>query len=143
MLVIAAAAGFSEAASRSGQNPIRFSDARRQAADFIRYDQTIQLTAEQNKILETALSSMPAPCCDRYSMATCCCPCNLARGVWGLSKVLITRYRQDAKQVEAAARAWLEFINPDGYSGKACFAGGCLRPFEKDGCGGMDANHVS
>jgi hypothetical protein len=126
-------------APRPRPKEIRFTDSRKQAAEFIRYDRTIKLTPEQQKIMQGALSSMPAPCCAEYSMATCCCPCNLAKSVWGLSKVLITKYHYGVKQVEAGAREWLAFTNPAGYSGNACFTGGCSRSFDHNGCGGMDA----
>ncbi len=120
-----------------------FTDARQQAAAFISYDHSITLTSEQQKVMDTALSSIPAPCCDRYSIATCCCPCNLARSTWGLAKLLITRDQASAAQVKSAALDWLQFINPDGYTGDACFTKGCERPFERNGCGGMRENHIT
>ena len=126
----------------SGDGTVRFTDARGQAAEFISYEKAIALTAEQEKVMEEALSSIPAPCCKQYSLATCCCPCNLAKSTWGLSKFLIARQHAGAAEVSAAAARWLRFINPNGYSGDACFKGGCARPFEDNGCGGMDGRHI-
>jgi hypothetical protein len=123
----------------SDSNPISFRDARAQAQEFIRENERITLTPEQQKVMSKALSSTPAPCCAQYSVATCCCPCNLARSVWGLSKVLIRKHRASESQVRTAVIEWLAFINPGKSAGNACFTGGCARPFHKDGCGGMDA----
>jgi hypothetical protein len=121
---------------------ISFTDARRQAAEFIAYDHAITLTTEQQKVMEAALSTIPAPCCAVYSIATCCCPCNLAKSTWGLSKFLIAKQQATAAQVKAAASEWLRFTNPGGYTGDACFTKGCNRPFAANGCGGMDERHV-
>jgi hypothetical protein len=78
----------------------------------------------------------------QYSIATCCCPCNLAKSTWGLSKSLIANQHANATQVRAAASAWLQFTNPEGYTGDACFTKGCNRSFERNGCGGMDEGHI-
>lgn len=121
---------------------VRFTDARGQAAEFISYDRSIALTAEQKKVMDEALSSIPAPCCAQYSIATCCCPCNLAKSTWGLSKFLIANQHASVTQVRAAASDWLQFSNPGGYTGDACFTKGCNRSFEKNGCGGMDEGHI-
>lgn len=121
---------------------IAFIDARRQAAEFIAYDHAIVLTPEQKKIMDEALSSIPAPCCAQYSIATCCCPCNLAKATWGLSKFLIAKQHYDVTEVNAAATEWLRFINPVTSTGNACVTGGCERPFSQNGCGGMDDQHV-
>lgn len=126
----------------SATGAVRFTDAHRQAAEFISYDQSIVLTAEQQTVMAEGLSSIPAPCCNQYSIATCCCPCNLAKSAWGLSKLLIARQHADAGQVRAAVAEWLQFTNPRGYTGDACFTRGCNRSFEKNGCGGMDDRHV-
>jgi hypothetical protein len=138
MLITRAAAG----AEPPAAIPIRFTDAQRQATEFIAYDQATTLTPGQQSIMQQGLSAVPAPCCAQYSIATCCCPCNLARSVWGLSKMLITQHHADAALVKTAANQWLQFSNPHGYSGDACFTGGCNRPFEQNGCGGMDGAHV-
>lgn len=122
---------------------ISFTDARQQAAEFMSYDRTIILTPEQKQLMDTALSSIPAPCCSRYSIATCCCPCNLAKSTWGLAKFLIARHQANADEVKSAALKWLQFTNPDGYTGDACFTGGCERPFDRNGCGGMHEDHIN
>jgi hypothetical protein len=120
---------------------VRFADARRQSGEFIAYDRSLVLTPEQRTIMDEALSSIAAPCCKEFSIATCCCPCNLAKSTWGLSKLLITQHHASAPQVNAAVREWLHFTNAGGYSGDACFTEGCKRPFERNGCGGMDGAH--
>ena len=126
----------------SARRAVTFTDARRQAAEFISYDRSISLTPVQKEIMDQALSSIPAPCCDQFSIATCCCPCNLAKSTWGLSKFLIAKQQATATQVRAAAAEWLQFTNPGGYTGDACFTKGCNRPFEANGCGGMDDRHI-
>lgn len=131
-----------ESKAVSGDGAVRFTDARQQAVEFIAYDRSILLTPEQQAVMKEALSSIPAPCCERYSIATCCCPCNLARSTWGLSKFLIARQHATTTQVRAAASEWLRFTNPTGYSGDACFSQGCNRSFEHNGCGGMDDRHI-
>lgn len=117
---------------------IKFTDARKQTREFIGYYRSITLTPEQERIKVEALSALPAPCCAKYTMATCCCPCNLSKAVWGMSAWLITEKGQGVEQVRQAARDWVAFINPNGFSGGACFKGGCKRPNAQDGCGGMD-----
>lgn len=112
--------------------------ARAMAAKYIGYYKSIKLTPEQEKIKLTALSSIPAPCCSDNPMSTCCCPCNLAKSVWGLSNFLITERGYNSAQVRQAAVDWIKFTNPNGYSGKACYTGGCNRLFNQDGCGGMN-----
>lgn len=124
----------------SRSNPITFRDAPGQAREFIRENERITLTPDQQKLMTQALSSIPAPCCADFSAATCCCECNLARSIWGLSKVLIQQHRATEAQVRAAATEWIAFVNPDGFAGNACSTGGCARSFHDDGCGGMDAN---
>jgi hypothetical protein len=121
---------------------IHFTDARRQAAQFVSYDDSIVLSREQKDEMTEALSSIPAPCCSEFSIATCCCPCNLAKSTWGLSKLLITTKHANVEQVRAAATAWLQYTNPDGYSGDVCASGGCNRSFESNGCGGMDKRYI-
>ncbi|MEE8329012.1 MAG: hypothetical protein V3R54_03675 [Thermodesulfovibrionia bacterium] len=112
--------------------------ARAMVAKYIGYYKSIKLTPEQEKIKVTGLSSIPAPCCSDNSMATCCCPCNLAKSVWGLSNFLIAERGYNSAQVRQAAIDWLKFTNPDGYSGDTCYIGGCNRAFYQNGCGGMD-----
>lgn len=130
---------------------------------FIDWHNSIELSAEEQAIRDEALSSQVAPCCDEYPMSTCCCECNLARSVWGLSAYLITEKGYGVDLVQESASQWLHFIRPDYYVGRAledegtdperwgfttgssCFAGDCDRPFYAEtssghlgGCGGMN-----
>lgn len=115
-----------------------FYDARKQSQDFMGYYQSITLDHQQEAIKKRALSTIPAPCCSENSIYTCCCPCNLAKTVWGLSNYLIARKGANADQVHQAAVDWIKFVNPGGYPGNSCHtAGGCQRPFAHSGCGGM------
>ncbi len=122
---------------------------------FIDYYEAAALTAEQESIKEDALLPLKAPCCDDNSMATCCCPCNLAKSVWGLSSYLIVEENYGVEQVRESTLEWLRFIhsdyyvgqelgnrgvNPDKYGlphGDACYTGRCELTFADDGCGGM------
>lgn len=121
---------------------IRFHSARDQAKEFMGYYHSIALTAEQEKIKQEALTKIPAPCCAEYSIATCCCPCNLAKAVWGLSQYLIVKKGYDAPQVKQTVERWIRFTNDRGYAGDACHKGGCGRPFHEDGCGGMKEDQL-
>ena len=85
---------------------------------------------------------MPAPCCADNTMATCCCPCNMAKAVWGYSAWLIVEKGYDADQLEKEVRRWLADANPNGWSGEACYKGGCSRSFDQDGCGGMVEGYI-
>jgi hypothetical protein len=130
---------------------------------LIDWHNSIELSTEQQAVRDAALSQLAAPCCDEYPMSTCCCECNLARGVWGLSAYLIAEKGYGADQVREAALQWLHFIRPDYYvaSGleqegispglygfsteSTCFADHCDRAFYTEtssghpgGCGGMD-----
>ena len=120
---------------------LTFHDVAAQTREFIGYDGSIQLTPEQEAIRVEALSAIPAPCCSDNSAATCCCPCNMAKSVWGLSKYLITEKGADVAQVRQAAQDWFRFINPTGFSGDTCYIGGCNRAFKDNGCGGMNEHH--
>ncbi len=116
----------------------RFSDAVRQAQEFLGYSKSIQLTPEQEAIKREALSALEAPCCDDNGLDTCCCPCNLAKTAWGLASYLISEKHYDVDQVRAKVAEWLRFVNPDGFSGDACDTpGGCTRPISANVCGGM------
>ena len=117
---------------------IAFTDAKAQTKKFIGYYRSIKLTPEQERIKVEALSALAAPCCSKFSMATCCCPCNMSKAVWGMAAWLITEKGQGVEQVRQATTDWLRFINPNGFSGEACSNGGCQRPTAHDGCGGMD-----
>jgi hypothetical protein len=107
------------------------------AARYIAYSHDIRLTPAQEQTKQEALQAIPAPCCASFSIATCCCPCNLAKSVWGLSNQLIAEQGLGVEAVRAAAKAWIAEMNSEGFGGDACFRGGCNRPFHEDGCGGM------
>lgn len=129
------------AESRTG-TAIAFADAAAQTKEFIGYYRSIKLTPEQERIKVEALSALAAPCCSKFTLATCCCPCNMSKAVWGMAAWLITEKGQGVEEVRQAAVDWLRFINPQGFSGKACSNGGCMRPTAHDGCGGMDEAHL-
>ncbi|MFW6175262.1 MAG: hypothetical protein ACOC7L_00425 [Acidobacteriota bacterium] len=120
---------------------IELDDVAAQTRQFIAWEQEIELTPEQEQIRVEALSAIPAPCCSDNTAATCCCPCNMARSVWGLSKHLIVEKRAGVEEVRQAAQDWFHFINPDGFSGDVCYTGGCNRAFHENGCGGMNKDH--
>jgi hypothetical protein len=126
-------------------NPvIRFTDAATQTAEYIGYTRTLELTSAQRALRDRALSKLAAPCCMKFSMDTCCCACNLAKSVWGLSNFLIVRQLAGAKEIQDNARAWIAFVNPNGFTGDVCDTpGGCPRPFSADGCGGMNERDLS
>ncbi|MGD2104377.1 MAG: hypothetical protein PVJ55_04590 [Anaerolineae bacterium] len=122
---------------------------------FIDYYEATSLSAEQEQILEEALLPLKAPCCDDNPMSTCCCDCNLAKSVWGLSSYLIAEKDLGVDAVQDSALQWLRFIhsdyyigreladrgvNPDRYDlprGDSCYTGRCELPFADSGCGGM------
>ena len=124
-------------------------------AQFIGYFSTYTLTADQEAVKKDALTALEAPCCDDYTMYTCCCDCNLAKSVWGLSNYLIVEKGMDATGVRDAALQWLQFIRPDHYRVvefekqgidpqtyglwhvESCYEGRCELPFSQGGCGGM------
>jgi len=140
---LCAALALEHAASSRSAAPIRFFDAPSQAAEFIGYNRSITLTPAQKTLRDKALAAMPAACCDKFSQATCCCPCNLAKTVWGLSNYLIVRQHATVPEVQASIRGWLKFVNPKGFTGDICDApGGCRRTFSSDGCGGMDERNL-
>jgi hypothetical protein len=127
----------------SGKSPIRFFDAASQSAEFIGYSRSITLTPAQKKLKDQVLGAIPAPCCKAYPQATCCCPCNLAKTVWGLSNYLIVQQHASAKTLDKAVHDWLAFVNPKGFTGDLCdTAGGCARKFSDNGCGGMDERNL-
>jgi hypothetical protein len=132
------------AASRRSVEPVHFRDAQTQAAEFIGYWKSISLTREQEALKKNVLEKIPAPCCSDYSIATCCCPCNLAKSVWGLSNYLVAEKNADAATVDRTVRGWLRFVNANGFSGNICYSpGGCARPFAKNGCGGMHETQLA
>ena len=120
---------------------VTFEDVPTQTRQFIAWNESIQLTPAQEAIRVEALSAIPAPCCSDNSAATCCCPCNMAKSVWGLSKHLITEKGAGVAEVRQAAQDWFAFINPEGFSGDVCYIGGCGKAFHENGCGGMRHDH--
>ncbi len=125
-------------------------------ARFIEYYNQYELTSDQDAVKKEALTALVAPCCDDNTMYTCCCPCNLAKSVWGLSAHLIVDKDYDASAVREAALQWLRFIRPDYYKVQeliaagldprafgltpvnSCYDGMCELPFSQGGCGGMN-----
>jgi hypothetical protein len=143
MFVLATAGtGVAETGKKSRDAGLALREVRARAEKYIDYENAIALTAGQARVKAEALKGIRAPCCKDYSMSTCCCPCNLAKSVWGLSRYLIAKNGYTAPQVKAEVLRWLAAINPAGFSGNACFDGGCKRPFSKNGCGGMEASEV-
>jgi hypothetical protein len=55
-----------------------------------------------------------------------------------MAKYMIKEQGANADQVRARAQEWFKFVNPNGFSGDVCYEGGCGRPFNKNGCGGMN-----
>ncbi len=100
------------------------------------------LPPEIQKVRDEVLSKIPAPCCAKFSAATCCCPCNLAKSIWGLSNTMLVEHKASSKELRAAVFYWIRINNPGGRTGDACFTGGCGRPFAKNGCGGMDDRQI-
>lgn len=121
---------------------IEFTDVRQQALQFIHYNNSISLTKQQEAVKREALTAIPAPCCSQYTAHTCCCPCNMAKTIWGLTNFLIAEQGYTADQVRETVSKWIQFINPSGFSGDACFTGGCNKAFKNNGCGGMDESRL-
>jgi hypothetical protein len=137
--------GFASAPARgddAATSKMHFHDVRQQTREFHAYNQSITLTAEQRAVMDEALRGLSAPCCADRTAATCCCPCNMAMSWWGLSKYLIAGRGYGSDQVREAVAEWFQFINPDGFTGDACYTGGCNRPFHENGCGGMSKEKV-
>lgn len=123
---------------------------------FIDHYDKAALTPDQQAIVDEALGGLKAPCCDDNTMATCCCSCNLAKAVWGLSGYLVVEHGYDAEQVRDSASQWLHLVHGDYYvreelkergidpgnfgvsKGDACYVGNCELAFTDGGCGGMD-----
>lgn len=126
----------------ASEKELVFNNVQSQTREFIGYYDSIQLNPEQQQLMNRVLSTLPAPCCKEYSIRTCCCPCNLAKSVWGLSHHLIANKGFDAQQLRQAVLDWMKFTNPAGYSGDACYTGGCQSPFSENGCGGMKADRI-
>lgn len=140
---LAASLALDRAASSRTSRHVRFFDAPSQTAEFIGYSRSITLTPGEQRVRDEALQAMEAPCCEKFSLATCCCPCNLAKSAWGLTNYLIARKGASAAEVRDAVGGWLAFVNPNGFSGDVCdTAGGCARRFAHNGCGGMDERNL-
>lgn len=120
---------------------IEFRNVEEQSRQFMRWHAEIRLTPEQERVKKAALESIPAPCCSDNSAYTCCCPCNISRTIWGLSQYMIARQGSGVSEVRKRVREWIAFIAPGGFSGSACYNRGCQRPFNQDGCGGMDPDN--
>lgn len=124
------------------QSKIAFTDVASQTREFMGYYRDIRLTTAQQAVKERALRSIPAPCCSDYSILTCCCPCNLAKSVWGLANYSVAKLGQNEKQLRATVLEWLRFVNPSGFSGDSCYVGRCGAPFSANGCGGMEEQRL-
>jgi hypothetical protein len=121
---------------------IVFRDAKAQAEEFIGYYHSIKLTPEQEAIKKAGLA-MPAACCRDSSASTCCCPCNLSKTLWGLSNLAISKYGANANDVRQIAQAWLGYVNPtNGFTGDACYKGGCSSSAHSGGCAGMEESKL-
>lgn len=140
--LLLASLGPARAAAGTGKRPV-FDDVKPRTRQFIGWSSAIKLTPAQEQLKTQALGAIPAPCCKEYSIATCCCPCNLAQSVWGLANYAVARLGYDAPRVRALVSDWLRVINPRGYTGNACYRGGCPRPFAANGCGGMKEDSVA
>ena len=121
---------------------IEFRDVETQSRQFMGWYADVRLTPAQERVKKAALDGIPAPCCADNSAYTCCCECNISRTIWGLSQYMIARQGATAEQVTAKVQEWVKFIAPRGFGGSACYSGGCARPFNADGCGGMKADHL-
>ena len=130
------------AALPAGDTGDTFTGDREETESFLAYHRSIELTPEQDEVYREALDGLRAPCCDEYSAATCCCECNMARATWGLAKHLVAEKELGAQEVRTAVADWFETVNPDGFTGDACFTGGCGRAFAKNGCGGMSESRL-
>lgn len=120
-----------------------FTTAEEDTERFMAWHASIELTEGQEKVMKDALGPMPAPCCSDNSAYTCCCPCNLAKSWWGLSKYLIAERDAGVEEVRTTVQAWFDRLNPEGFSGDICSTGGCNRALRENGCGGMSSSHVN
>lgn len=122
---------------------LAFSDVEAQSREFIGYYTSITLTPEQETIKAAVLEDMPAACCNGSTAYTCCCPCNLSKTLWGLSNYLIAERGAGEPELREAVYAWMNYTNPRGYTGEACYKGGCEGAFHTNGCGGMDEDKIA
>lgn len=118
-----------------------FTGTTEEVQHFMDLERNIDLTPDEEQIRVAALSQIPAPCCKEFGADTCCCPCNLAKAIWGLSKSMI-RNGASTNEVRDSVLAWLKVLNPAGYAGDACDKGRCDKPVKGDACGGMNENHL-
>lgn len=141
---LAVVIALSGAAHSASSDDIVFSDVKEQTRQFMEWERTIRLTPQQEAVKKEALGVIPAPCCSDNSAYTCCCPCNVSRTIWGLTKYLITKQDASPEKIRAKVTEWIGYVNPGGYkTGDTCYRrGGCLRAFKHDGCGGMKANQI-
>lgn len=123
LLVVLSLLGSADARG-AGQAPMppAFDDVKARTQEFMGYEKSIRLTPQQQAIKQAALRSIPAPCCKEYSIATCCCPCNLAKSIWGLANYAVARLGYDTAQTKALVLDWLRATNPSGYSGDSATA---------------------
>ena len=141
-VVCCLAAALTAACSLLGAPEIAFENVGAQSGQFIEWYRTIKLTPEQEAVKKAALVALPAPCCSDNNAYTCCCECNVSRTVWGLAHYMIAKQDAGVEQVRAKVREWIAYVNPNGYSGRSCYNGGCARTFRNDGCGGMNADRL-
>ena len=128
----------------AAESDLKFHDVKQQTAEFMAYNEEIELTAAQKELFEEVLTPLAAPCCSDRSALTCCCPCNQARTWWGLTKHLLVNLDYDVESARAKVEEWFEFTHPNGISEvSSCYTGRCPLPFAENGCGGMRPDHVS
>lgn len=140
-LTVIGGAGFGVAQAK-GADALVFTDVQSQTRTFIGYYHSIRLTRDQENIKARALNSIPAPCCSDKPMRTCCCDCNLAKAVWGMSNYAVAKLGYTEPQLRDKVLEWLAFINPRGFTGNSCYTGRCGLPFADNGCGGMDESRL-
>lgn len=99
---------------------VQYHDVEAQTLEFMGYCRSVTLTPEQESIMGEALTAIKAPCCSDETAHTRFCDCNMAKAWWCPSKHLIADRGFAAEQVTTAVVEWLEFINPDGFTGNAC-----------------------
>jgi hypothetical protein len=126
----------------SREAPLVFQDVPSQTKEFIGYYHSLSLDREQAEIKERVLGSITASCCRDFSILTCCCPCNFAKSVWGLSHYAIVKLHYNEEQLKRAVLAWIRAVNPGGFTGDACYEKRCGKSFAANGCGGMREDRI-
>lgn len=134
--------GSSSISGASIAETVYFHDLESQMPEFMGYYESIELTSEQEAIKEDVLGDEPAACCHNSSALTCCCPCNISKSLWGLANYLIAEKGMEGAELEATLDEWMTFANPSGYTGDACYTGGCEKSPREGGCGGMDDERI-